>query len=196
MVAQVLSIIFISHKLGEVLRVSKPRCRAAWRQAGRRGCHGRHRRQAQLAQWMVGHGVEAASRRPTTARGEVVCALDRVCTPQRGRDTCATCRSRCAGEIVAIAGFWQRAGGTRQPALRHARRRDRHRRLPATRCPRSLIAWCNWRRARPEDRHAVGVVGDLPVRGKRPVRTLRPAMRLAGSVARPRAPTRKPSSVF
>jgi ABC-type uncharacterized transport system ATPase subunit len=63
MVAQGLSIIFISHKLSEVLRVSQ---RVAVLRAGKLVAQApaAGTSQAQLAQWMVGHAVAAAQRRP------------------------------------------------------------------------------------------------------------------------------------
>jgi simple sugar transport system ATP-binding protein len=165
MVAQGLSIIFISHKLGEVLRVSN---RVAVLRGGKLVAEAATANvaQAQLAQWMVGHGVETATRRPTAARGAVVCALDRVSTARRGReyllDVTLTLH---AGEIVAIAGV----SGNGQAALAnllcgtlaaesgavtlHGAA------LPAQ--PERLVGLGVARV--PEDRHTVGVVGDLPV---------------------------------
>uniref|UniRef100_UPI0012DE32EC ATP-binding cassette domain-containing protein n=1 Tax=Pseudacidovorax intermedius TaxID=433924 RepID=UPI0012DE32EC len=79
MVAQGLSIIFISHKLGEVLRVSH---RVAVLRQGRLVAEARagDTTQAQLAQWMVGHAVEAPVRQPASAAGAEVCVLDGVST--------------------------------------------------------------------------------------------------------------------
>lgn len=78
MVAQGLSIIFISHKLGEVLRVSSRV--AVLRGAGAGGASAGqwHRRQAQLAQWMVGHAIAPPQRHPALSVGEAVCVLDAV----------------------------------------------------------------------------------------------------------------------
>ena len=61
MVAQGLSIIFISHKLGEVLRVSH---RVAVLRQGKLVAEApaQGTKQGQLAQWMVGHAIEAAER--------------------------------------------------------------------------------------------------------------------------------------
>jgi len=165
MVTQGLSIIFISHKLGEVLRVSN---RVAVLRGGKLVAEAATAdvSQAQLAQWMVGHGVEAASRRPTTARGEVVCALDRVSTPRRGREYLREVSLALhAGEIVAIAGV----SGNGQVALANLLYgtlgaetgivRLLGDTLPAQ--PGRLVQLGVARV--PEDRHAVGVVGDLPV---------------------------------
>ena len=165
MVAQGLSIIFISHKLGEVLRVSN---RVAVLRAGKLVAEAATAdvTQSQLAQWMVGHGVEAATRRPATARGAVVCALERVSTPRRGREYLhEVSLALHAGEIVAIAGV----SGNGQAALANllcgtieAETGNivlNGEALPAR--PEQLVRLGVARV--PEDRHAVGVVGDLPV---------------------------------
>ena len=132
MVAKGLSIIFISHKLGEVLRVSH---RIAVLRGGKlvAQAEAKQTTQAQLAQWMVGHAIAPPERHPAQSVGSVVCQLHQV-SAGTGRDrldrVALTLR---AGEIVAIAGV----SGNGQVALGVARI--------------------------PEDRHAVGVVGDLPV---------------------------------
>ena len=71
MVAQGLSIIFISHKLGEVLRVSH---RVAVLRAGRlvAECAAADTSEGQLAEWMVGHAVARRARQPAAAVGDVV----------------------------------------------------------------------------------------------------------------------------
>ena len=106
MVAQGLSIIFISHKLAEVLRVSH---RVAVLRGGKLVAEARaaDTTQAQLAQWMVGQAVDDAERRPAApVPATPVCALDaRRHAGRRARPAATT--SRCtlrAGEIVAIAG--------------------------------------------------------------------------------------------
>jgi ABC-type uncharacterized transport system ATPase subunit len=104
MVAQGLSIIFISHKLGEVLRVSQ---RVAVLRGGKLVAQAAAAgtSQAQLAQWMVGHAVTAAQRRPALATGAAVCTLDAVSTADAGRDRLDGVSLQLkAGEIVAIAG--------------------------------------------------------------------------------------------
>ncbi len=75
MVAQGLSIIFISHKLGEVMRVSH---RVAVLRAGRLVAQARtaDTTQAQLAQWMVGHAIAPPERRPAASPGAPVCVLE------------------------------------------------------------------------------------------------------------------------
>src|SRR6201986_340858 len=79
MVAQGLSIIFISHKLAEVLRVSH--CVAVLR-SGKLVTEARtsETTQAQLALWMVGHAIEGTVRRPAQRVGDAVCVLDHVGT--------------------------------------------------------------------------------------------------------------------
>lgn len=164
MVAQGLSIIFISHKLAEVLRVSH--CVAVLRsgklvaQANTKGTT-----QAQLAQWMVGHAVSPPKCHPALAVGHAVCVLAKVNTVnarERLQDVSLTLR---AGEIVAIAGV----SGNGQVALaevlcgtRTVRSGEVHflgKPLPTQ--PARLVAMGIARI--PEDRHGVGVLGDLPV---------------------------------
>jgi len=177
MVAQGLSIIFISHKLGEVLRVSQ---RVAVLRGGRLVAEARaaDTTQAELAQWMVGHAVTA----PTTARdstaqsvGAEVCVLDAVSTAPagRGRGEGGDRRDRLeqvslslhSGEIVAIAGvsgngqvaLAELLCGTRQAASGQV-----------TLLGKPLHASPSWLVAQgvariPEDRHAVGVIGDFPL---------------------------------
>ncbi len=164
MVAQGLSIIFISHKLAEVLRVSQ---RIAVLRAGKlvAEADARQSTQAQLAQWMVGHAISAPQRRPAQAVGAPVCVLHQV-SSGAGRDRLAQVSLTLrAGEIVAIAGV----SGNGQVALADLLCGTRHasagqveflgHALPAL--PAQLVALGVARI--PEDRHAVGVVGDLPV---------------------------------
>ncbi len=164
MVAEGLSIIFISHKLGEVLRVSH---RVAVLRQGRLVAEApaQGTTQAQLAQWMVGHAVERAERRPARHVGDAVCTLEGVHTAG-GRDALhgvnLTLR---AGEITAIAGV----SGNGQVALADVlcgvraptRGRATLHGMPLPAQPQRLVAQGVARI--PEDRHAVGVVGDLPV---------------------------------
>ena len=165
MVAQGLSIIFISHKLGEVLRVSH---RVAVLRGGRLVAEApaAGTSQAQLAQWMVGHAVSATVRRPAGATGPPVCTLAGVSTGPAGRDRLdKVSLTLNAGEIVAIAGV----SGNGQLALADL--------LCGTRAARQgtvtfggqpLQASPAWLVTQgvariPEDRHAIGVVGDLSV---------------------------------
>ncbi|MGF6525790.1 ABC transporter ATP-binding protein [Variovorax sp. PvP013] len=166
MVARGLSIIFISHKLPEVLRVSH---RVAVLRGGRLVAQARaaDTTQAELAQWMVGRAMATTTRhRARLGLGEAVCVLDRVDTDGAGDDRLeeASLTLR-AGEIVAIAGV----SGNGQVALAELlcglRRatagtvRLLGRPLPPS--PAEVVALGVARV--PEDRHAVGVIGDLPV---------------------------------
>ena len=174
MVKQGLSIIFISHKLGEVLRVSN---RIAVLRGGKRVAlaDAASTTQAQLAQWMVGHAITPPQRQPARGAGQAVCTLTNVTATtaasggsdmkggqDRLHDVSLTLRS---GEIVAIAGV----SGHGQVALADV--------LCGTRAATSgtvqltgtaLRASPAWLVAQgvariPEDRHGTGVVGDLPI---------------------------------
>ncbi len=169
MVAQGLSVIFISHKLDEVLRVSH---RIAVLRGGKLVAEARtaDTTQAQLALWMVGHAVEAPQRRPAKSVGDAVCVLDHVSTTasakgdgrDRLREVSLTLR---AGEITAIAGV----SGNGQVALAELlcgtrRATSGTAQLMGRALPPSPARLVQRGVARiPEDRHAVGVVGDLPV---------------------------------
>ena len=151
MVAEGLSIIFISHKLDEVLRVSD---RVAVLRSGRlvalRPAAGASK--AQLAEAMVGRTIAPPVKRARRVGG-VVCKLPG--TPIVVR----------AGEVLAIAGV----AGNGQQALAEALCGERAneagavlvdgRALPPS--PRRFIAAGVARI--PEDRHALGVVGELPL---------------------------------
>ncbi len=166
MVREGLSIVFISHKLGEVLRVSS---RVAVLRGGRLVAEATasDTSEAQLAQWMVGEAIAAPVRRPATREaGEVVCALESVSTPAGSRDRLdRVSLDLRAGEIVAVAGV----SGNGQVAL--AERLSGVRRASAGRVtllgaplraePARLVARGVARV--PEDRHGVGAIGDLPV---------------------------------
>lgn len=164
MVAQGLSIIFISHKLGEVLRVSN---RVAVLRAGKlvAEASAAGTSQAQLAQWMVGHAIEAPVRRPAQSVGAAVCVLQQVSTGAGRERLKQVSLDLHAGEIVAIAGV----SGNGQVALAEllcGTRQAEAGRLfflgqPMPSHPAELVALGVARI--PEDRHAVGVVGDLPV---------------------------------
>ncbi|WP_411882286.1 ABC transporter ATP-binding protein [Polaromonas sp. YR568] len=165
MVAQGLSIIFISHKLGEVLRVSQ---RVAVLRGGKLVAQApaAGTSQAQLAQWMVGHAVTAAQRRPAIATGTAVCTLDGVSTADAGRDRLDDVSLQLkAGEIVAIAGV----SGNGQLALAEllcgTRAASRGTVSFLGRPLKASPAWLVTQGVAriPEDRHGVGVVGDLSV---------------------------------
>lgn len=165
MVSQGLSIIFISHKLAEVLRVST---RVAVLRSGKLVAQAiaADVTQAQLAQWMVGHGVDAPLKKPSTQLSADVCVLSNVSTDAKKRerlqDVSLTLRG---GEIVAIAGV----SGNGQAALaellcgtqRLASGSAQLMGKPLPSSPEQLVQLGVARI--PEDRHAVGVVGDLPV---------------------------------
>ena len=168
MVAQGLSVIFISHKLAEVLRVSH---RIAVLRAGKLVAEAKaaETTQAQLALWMVGHAVEQPARRPATSVGDAVCVLDHVRTAagrdgghDRLDDVTLTLRS---GEITAIAGV----SGNGQVALAELLSGTRRAvagsvQLMGRALPPSPARLVQRGVARiPEDRHATGVIGDLPV---------------------------------
>ena len=165
MVAQGLSIIFISHKLAEVLRVSHRlvvlRHGKVVAEAPAQGTS-----QAQLAQWMVGHALAPPVRRPAQNVGAPVCVLQAVSTPATGREHLRGVNlSLHAGEIVAVAGV----SGNGQVALAELLSGTRNLSTgsvlllgqPLQARPARLVAQGVARI--PEDRHAVGVVGDLPV---------------------------------
>ncbi|MEO8023179.1 ABC transporter ATP-binding protein [Polaromonas sp.] len=165
MVAEGLSIIFISHKLGEVLRVSK---RVAVLRGGKLVAEApaAGTTQAQLAQWMVGHAVNAPQRRPAPSVGEAVCTLKDVSTAGSGRDRLhGVSLTLKAGEIMAIAGV----SGNGQLALADLLCGTRAASQgtvsflgqPLQASPARLVTQGVARI--PEDRHAVGVVGDLSV---------------------------------
>ncbi len=165
MVAQGLSIVFISHKLDEVLRVSH---RVAVLRGGRLVAQAptADTTQAQLALWMVGHAVEGAARRPARQVGDAVCMLDHVRTAGSGHDRLADVSLVLrAGQITAIAGvsgngqvaLAELLCGTRRAASGTVQLMGRA--LPAS--PARLVQRGVARI--PEDRHSVGIVGDLPV---------------------------------
>jgi general nucleoside transport system ATP-binding protein len=164
MVAGGLSIIFISHKLAEVLRVSS---RVAVLRGGKLVAEAAaETTQAQLAQRMVGRSVTSAQRRPAASVGEAVCTLDAVHTAGRGHDRLnGVSLALKAGEITAIAGV----SGNGQLALADL--------LCGTRAAmqgsvslagkpmQTSPAWLVTQGVAriPEDRHGVGLVGDLSV---------------------------------
>lgn len=164
MVAQGLAIIFISHKLAEVLRVSD---RVAVLRAGRLVAQAAaaDTQAADLAQWMVGQAVSGVQRHPAPSPGAVVAQLHGVCThSSNGRDALhQVSLALHAGEIVAVAGV----SGNGQVALAEV--------LSGTRAVQAGQAQLHGQPLRPdpawlvaqgvaripEDRHGVGVVGDL-----------------------------------
>ncbi|MDD0809907.1 ABC transporter ATP-binding protein [Curvibacter sp. RS43] len=165
LVAQGLSVIFISHKLAEVLRVSH---RVAVLRGGRLVAQAAAAgtSQAQLAQWMVGHAVSAPQRRPSPGRGGVVCELAGVDTDPRQRERLKQASlTLYAGEIVAVAGvsgngqlaLAELLCGTRQASAGQVQLKGQAWRASPAWLVQQGVARI------PEDRHGVGVVGDLPV---------------------------------
>ncbi len=160
LVAEGLSIIFISHKLPEVLRVSN---RIAVLRHGKlvATLPAADADRATLAQLMVGRDVPAPVARPHEA-GEVACEIAGLSVADALHDVTLSLR---AGEITAIAGVsgnGQQAlasvlCGTREPdggcVLVKGRAMDGG--------PRKLVRAGVARI--PEDRHAVGLIGPLPL---------------------------------
>ena len=160
LVKQGLGVIFISHKLDEVLRVSH---RIAVLRGGKlvATLPAAGTSKAELAALMVGRTVEPAQRR-ARAPGELTCRLSGVGVTGKleGIDL-----DLHAGEVVAIAGV----AGNGQQALAdllfglHAAGSGRLELRGRTMAARPG----DWVRAGvariPEDRHAVGVVTDLPI---------------------------------
>jgi ABC-type uncharacterized transport system ATPase subunit len=161
LVAEGLAIVFITHKLDEVLAVAQ---RVAVLRAGRlvADLPAADANKPQLAELMVGHAV-AAPRRDTPAQiGAPVCVLDGVGV--RGPKALADIHLQLrAGEIVGIAGVSGNGQQTLVDLLCGLCRADAGRlTLNGTPLPPRPRAWIDAGVARvPEDRHAVGVIGDL-----------------------------------
>ncbi len=160
LVAEGLSLIFISHKLDEVLRVSD---RIAVLRGGKlvATLAAADADKAGLAAMMVGRDVPMPEARPRTP-GALACVVDDVSVRDTLHHVCLTLR---AGEITAIAGV----SGNGQQALAdvlcgmQAPDSGNVRVLEASMAasPRAFIA-AGVARV-PEDRHAVGTIGDLPL---------------------------------
>ena len=165
LVAQGLSVIFISHKLAEVLRVAHRlvvlRGGRVVAQAPTAGTSA-----AQLADWMVGRPVAMPRRASAAKPGDTVCALRSALSEGGPRDRLqGVSLALAAGEIVAIAGV----SGNGQAALAEVLCGTR--RLvggsvvllgKALRPDPAALVRAGVARI-PEDRHAVGAVGDLPI---------------------------------
>jgi simple sugar transport system ATP-binding protein len=173
MIAEGLSVVFISHKLDEVLRVSH---RIAVLRAGRLVAMrpAAQTDKAELAELMVGRAVTMPARQ--AAQGEaphaapaVVAELDRVSVQPRGGRGGGALHDVSlrvhAGEIVGIAGV----AGNGQLALAGLMSGTLAAdsgsvRLAGHAMPARPAAWVAAGVARvPEDRHAVGAVGDLAI---------------------------------
>ncbi|RZT31422.1 ABC transporter ATP-binding protein [Cupriavidus agavae] len=166
LIAEGLAVIFISHKLDEVLRVSH---RVAVLRGGRlvATLPAAATSKPELAELMVGRRVEMPARTGTTATGQVVAALDRAsvaATAGRG-GLHEISLDLHAGEIVGIAGV----SGNGQVALAEvmsglAAPSAGRVTLHGAALPAQPRRWIGAGVARiPEDRHAEGAVGDLAV---------------------------------
>ena len=168
LVAEGLSIVFISHKLDEVLRVSD---RVAVLRAGQLVAllPAAGTSKSELAELMVGRVVEMPRRehREDRATGPEVLRLERVeVRDAKGRvllhELSLTVRG---GEVVAVAGVAGNGQGALADLLSgllgvHSGRLA----LAGKLMQPSPRDWVDAAVARiPEDRHAVGVVGDLPL---------------------------------
>jgi ABC-type uncharacterized transport system ATPase subunit len=168
MVAQGLAVIFISHKLGEVLRVSH---RIAVLRAGRLVAQAPASEcdPSRLARWMVGHEIDERAAGPAGAPGEAVCALRGVVTAPDARAGRERLRGLDlvlrAGELVAVAGV--SGNGQRHLAelLCGMRAADGGELRLGDEPLRADPAWLVARGVArvPEDRSAVGLVGELPL---------------------------------
>ncbi|RYZ03180.1 MAG: ABC transporter ATP-binding protein [Comamonadaceae bacterium] len=165
MVTQGLSIIFISHKLAEVMRVAR---RVVVLRAGRVVAEAdtADTHAGELARWMVGQDVALPQARPSAVVDRpVVCALRGVRTGAGRERLDGVSLDLRAGEITAIAGVsgnGQLALAELLCGLRAATDGDV---LLAGQPLRAQPAWlvANGVARVPEDRHGTGVIGDLPV---------------------------------
>ena len=166
LVALGLSVIFISHKLPEVLRVCH---RVAVLRAGRlvATLDAATTTEAQLAQAMVGQTVKSLVVNRAEKVGATVCELSAVSAgpPGRNRMSNVTLSLR-AGEIVAIAGVSGNGQGALADLLCGVLRASGGRiTLQGKPWPAgSTAALSEQGVARiPEDRRAVGLIGSLPL---------------------------------
>jgi ABC-type uncharacterized transport system ATPase subunit len=166
LVANGLSIIFISHKLAEVMAVSdRVLVLRAGKLAGERGTAETNRRE--LTELMVGKDVAPPSV-AAVARGGPVFALDHVSTATRstGASLDSVSLTLHGGEIVGLAGVsgnGQAAlagliAGTEKPVSGKMRVRGKS---VGGWSPRAALDHGIARI--PEDRHAVGTIGDMSV---------------------------------
>ena len=164
MVAQGLSVIFISHKLDEVLRVSQ---RIAVLRAGRLVATllAAGASKAHLAALMVGRSVEPAWRGAAASLGRVVCDIaGGTVNGRNGKPLLDGLNLQLhAGEIMAVAGVSGNGQATLADLLCGERALDEGTlMLNGQPLPPSPRAFVQAGVARvPEDRHAVGVVGDM-----------------------------------
>ncbi len=160
LVAEGLSIIFISHKLAEVLRVSH---RIAVLRNGKlvATIPAAEADRATLAHLMVGRDVPAPVAKPREA-GHVVCEMRGVRVDGALDDVTLSLR---AGEITAIAGVSGNGQQALADVLFGVRAPDAGTvRVVGREIAARAGAWVAAGVARiPEDRHGVGLVGALPV---------------------------------
>lgn len=160
-----LSVIFISHKLDEVLRVSD---RVAVLRAGKLAATlpARGTTKAALAELMVGRAIAAPVARPH-ARGDVACVIDGVSMrgERAGERLDAVSLSLHAGEITAIAGVAGNGQAALVDLLCGMRAADAGVvSVQGAQLPPEPRAWVAAGVARiPDDRRDVGTIGDLPV---------------------------------
>jgi simple sugar transport system ATP-binding protein len=162
MVAEGLAVIFISHKLDEVLAVSQ---RVAVLRAGRLVAQfptaGANK--AQLAEAMVGRSVAPVTRTAAASPGEVVCELTNATVAGRPRPHLDRVSLQLrTGEVLAIAGVAGNGQHTLADVLHGLRALDGGTlRVAGQALPAEVPRWVAAGVARvPEDRHAAGVVGD------------------------------------
>jgi len=164
LVAKGLSIIFISHKLAEVMAVSdRVLVLRGGKLAGERRTAETNR--AELAALMVGQELKAPEVKPSRA-GEPAMILDRVSTKGTGFRLENLSLTLRAGEITGLAGVSGNGqsvlaaliAGTETPASGEITIRDRR---VAEWSPRAALT--NGVGRIPEDRHAVGSIGDMSV---------------------------------
>lgn len=165
LVAEGLAIIFISHKLDEVLRVSD---RIAVLRAGKlvATCPAAGATKAGLAELMVGRNVVMPQREHSTAGACVLRVQEVDASDAQGHRLLDRVNlSVMAGEIVAIAGVAGNGQHALADLLCGTLAPDKGTVSVAGNMLRAVPRdWVAAKVARiPEDRHAIGVVGDLPV---------------------------------
>ncbi len=165
LVTQGLSVIFISHKLPEVLRVCH---RVAVLRSGRLVAmlDAKTATQAQLAQAMVGQNVKPLEVNRAAHVGGVVCELSDVHAGVPGRNFIKNINLALhAGELVAIAGVSGNGQGALADVLCGVLRASGGRiTLQGKAWPAGTQLLTASGVARiPEDRRAVGLVGSLPL---------------------------------
>jgi general nucleoside transport system ATP-binding protein len=165
LVRQGLSVIFISHKLPEVLRVCD---RVAVLRAGQlvATLDAKTATQAQLATAMVGQSVKPLEVKRSERVGAMVCELHKVSAGQPGRNRINQIDlTLYAGEVVAIAGVSGNGQGALADLLCGVLRASSGRStLQGKDWPRESSSLTAMGVARiPEDRRAQGLVGSLPL---------------------------------